>query len=244
MRKGWIKDENLFIIALLITKGMLPMKRKLFCLIIILYALSTNTFCQAVEPPTKEDLNRALLHASYSGTVEEVKGLLQKGAEIKAKNEFGSTAFELAVVGNNYNVVELFLDLGQPSNVDYDGVTPLMSAAANGNIELLNLLLKYGAKPDYPTSAGGTALMSATRHTEIFRVLINHGANIHARDNYGRTVLIWAALHGTEEVVALLCTMGADPNIKDKGDNTALSEAQNKGRSNIVRLLNNCVKNR
>lgn len=33
-----------------------------------------------------------------------------------------------------------------------------MSAAANGNIELLKLLLKYGAKPDYPTSAGGTGL--------------------------------------------------------------------------------------
>lgn len=222
------------------------MERKLFCIIIIFYTLLTNTHCQVGEPPTKEALNRALLDASYDGSVEEVKELLQKGADINTKNEYGSTPFKLAIAGNNYSVVQLFLQLGQNPNRESDEaipvVTPLMSAAANGNIELLQLLLKYGANPDHPTSAGGTALMSATRHTEIFKILINHNANIHARDNYGRTVLIWGALHGTEEVVSLLCKMGVDPEVKDKGGNTALTEAQNKGRSNVVKLLRNCKK--
>jgi len=220
------------------------MKRILFFLIAISFILLTGIYCRSVKPATQEDLNRALLDAAYDGSVEEVKQLLQKGADINTKNEYGLKPFELAVVGNNCSVVELFLRLGQDPNVDRGGGTPLMDAAANGNIELLQLLLKYGAKPDYLTSAGGTALMSAVGHTEIFKILINHGANIHARDNYGRTVLIWAALHGTEEVVALLCTMGADPDIKDKGGNTAIIEAQNKGRSNIVKLLKNCSKSR
>lgn len=218
------------------------MKRKRFCMITILYILLTNIHCQAVKPPTKEEVNRALLDAAYGGSVEEVRELLQKGADINTKNEFGLMPFELAVVGNNCNVVELFLKLGQDPNVDRGGGTPLMDAAANRNIELVQLLLKYGAKPDFPTAGQHTALMSATGHTEIFKILINHGANIHARDNYGRTVLIWAALHGTEEVVALLCEMGADPKIKDKGGNTALIKAKNKGRSNIVKLLSNCSK--
>ena len=119
-----------------------------------------------------------------------------------------------------------------------------MSAAANGEIEMLNLLLKYGADPDFPGDGKATALMSATGHTEIFKILVNRGANIHARDNYGRTVLIWAALHGTEEVVALLCKMGADPEIKDKGGNTALTQAKNKLRLSIVELLEDCSKNK
>lgn len=218
------------------------MRRKLFCLLIILYGLSANTFCKTTDPPTKEELNRALLDASYKGSVEDVKELLKKGADINTNNEFGLTPFELAVVGNNCNVVELFLQLGQDPNIDRGGGTPLMDAAANRNIELVHLLLKYGAKPDYPTSAGGTALMSAVGNTDIFKILIDHGANIHARDNYGRTVLIWAALHGTEEVVSLLCKMGADPNIKDKGGATALNKAEDKGRSKIVKLLKDCIK--
>ena len=223
------------------------LKTILFFLIIVFSMLSTNIYCQPLKPPI-EVLNRDLLDASYGGSVEEVKRLLLMGADINTKNQFGSTPFKLAVVGNNVNVVELFLQLGQDPNKDSNeaipDATPLMSAAANGNIELLKLLLKYGAKPDYPTSAGGTALMSASKHTEIFKTLIKHGANIHGRDNYGRTVLIWAALHGTEEVVALLCKMGADPKVEDKGGNTALTEAENKGRSNIVELLKNCAKNK
>jgi ankyrin repeat protein len=56
--------------------------------------------------------------------------------------------------------------------------------------------------------------------------------------------LIWAALHGTEEVVELLCNMGADPETQDKGDNTALMHAEKKGRLNIFKLLKDCSKNR
>jgi ankyrin repeat protein len=224
------------------------LKTRLSSLIIIFLMVASNIHCEATKLPTKEDLNRALLDAAYGGSTKEVNELLKKGADVNTKNEFGSTPFKLAVVGNNVNVVELFLQLGQDPNKESDkaipNVTPLMSAAANGNIELLKLLLKYGAKPDYPGSGEGTALMSATGHTEIFKILINHGANIQARDNYGRTVLIWAALHGTEEVVTLLCKMGADPEVRDKGGNTALSEAQRKGRSNIVELLRNCSKNK
>jgi ankyrin repeat protein len=224
------------------------LKIRLFSLIIVLLMISVNIQCQSAKPLTKEDLNRALLDAAYDGSAKEVNELLQKGADINTKNEFGSTPFKLAVVGDNVNVVELFLKLGQDPNRESDkaipDVTPLMSAAANGNIKLLKLLLKHGANPDYPTSGKHTALMSAIGHTDIFEILIKHGANIHARDNYGRTVLIWAALHGTEEVVTLLCKMGAHPDIKDKGGNTALSEARNKGRSRIVELLENCSRNK
>jgi ankyrin repeat protein len=217
-------------------------KAILFCFIIIFSILSTIIYCQPSRPPI-EVLNRELLDEALDGSLEEVKRLLLMGADIKAKNEYGLTPFELAVVGNNCSVVEYFLQLGQNPNLERGGGTLLMSAAANGNIELLKLLLKYGADPELPGDGKATALMSATGHTEIFKILVNRGANIHARDNYGRTVLIWAALHGTEEAVALLCKMGADSKAKDKGGNTALTEAENKGRSNIVKLLKNCSKN-
>jgi len=220
------------------------LKTLLFSLMIVVLVAPSNIYCQPPLKPPAEVLNRDLLDESYSGSVEEVKRLLLMGADINTKNDFGLTPFELAVVGNNCGVVEYFLQLGQNPNLERGGGTPLMSAAANGNLELLKLLLKYGADPDLPGDGKATALMSATGHTEIFKILVSHGANIRAKDNYGRTVLIWAALHGTEEVVTLLCKMGADPEIKDKGGNTALTEAKNNGRSRIAELLKNCSKNR
>ena len=220
------------------------LKTILFSSMIFFLVVPSNICCQSPLKPPVEVLNRDLLDESYNGSVEEVKRLLLMGADINAKNDFGLTPFELAVVGNNCSVVEYFLQLGQNPNLERGGGTPLMSAAANGNIELLKLLLKYGADPDLPGDGKANALMSATGHTEIFKILVSHGANIHARDNYGRTVLIWAALHGTEEVVTLLCKMGADPEIKDKGGNTAFTEAKNKGRSGIVELLKKCSQNR
>jgi ankyrin repeat protein len=223
------------------------LKTILFSLLIVFLTTSSNIYCQPLRPPI-EVLNSELLDAAGHGSVEEVKRLLLMGADINTKNEFGSTPFKLAVVNNNYEVAKLFLQLGQDPNKESADetvcrVTPLMSAAANGMVELLKLLLEYGAEPDYPCGKS-TALMSATGNTEIFKILVNHGANIYARDGYGRTVLIWAALHGTKEVVAFLCQMGVDPMLRDMGGNTAISEAEKKGRFSIVELLKDCSKNK
>ena len=193
--------------------------------LILMLALAL-TFC--ARPPTKDDLNKALLKTAHDGTSKEAKELLQKGADIDTKNEYGSTPFKIAVVNNNLPVVELFLQLGKVPNADH-----LKSAAVNGRKELLKLLLRY-AKPS------GLVLMSATKDTEIFMTLVEHGADIFARDDYGMTVLHWAALYGTEEVVKFLCQHGLDPEAKDTGGNTPVSDAEGKGRADIVRLLKEC----
>ncbi|OGP71565.1 MAG: hypothetical protein A2W09_05665 [Deltaproteobacteria bacterium RBG_16_50_11] len=211
----------------------------LFCLMVISL---TGVYSQPSYPP-QDLLDEALRSSSYEGTVEEVKFLLNLGADRHAKNRTGYDAFDLAVTNSNYPVVEFYLKEGQNPNVVSGGVTPLRSAAATRDMKLLMLLLRYKADPNYPGDGEGNALMSATGDTQIFMTLVAHKANIHARDNYGRTVLMWAALHGTEEVVSFLCRMGVDPEAKDKGGNTALSEARSKGRENVVKLLENCRKN-
>jgi ankyrin repeat protein len=221
------------------------MKNILCPLIIVFLIFSTNVFSQPLRLP-KEVLNLQLLEASSDGNLEEVKRLLLMGADINTKNEYGSTPFKLALIHNNCSVVEYLLQRGQDPNADPTGggVTPLMGAAANGDIELLKLLLRYGADPDYPVPYGNTALMSATRHTEIFKILVDHHANINAINEDGRSVLIWAAYNGTEEVITLLCRLGADLEAKDKYGNTALMIAKKKGRLAVVKLLENCAKTR
>ena len=66
--------------------------------------------------------------------------------------------------------------------------------------------------------------------------LLERGADVNRKTNFGRTALMVAAYKGHESTVRLLLSRGADVNANDDG-NTALSFAKNKGRSEIVALL-------
>ena len=61
-----------------------------------------------------------------------------------------------------------------------------------------------------------------TPHDTIVRLLIEAGADTTAKDNFGRTPLLQAALLGHEAVVWLLIETGySDVNVVDKNGKTA-----------------------
>ena len=74
------------------------------------------------------------------------------------------------------------------------GWTPLMVAAYNGNFEILQMLLEFGADINARNINGTTVLMYAkdyaisTGNKCIFDFLINRGANINATDWSGRSL--------------------------------------------------------
>jgi len=57
------------------------------------------------------------------------------------------------------------------------------------------------------------------------RLLIQAGADVHARDKDGRTALMWAARCGDADRVRLLIQAGADVNARDDFGHTALDTA-------------------
>ena len=73
---------------------------------------------------------------------------------------------------------------------------------------------------------------------ERLRDLLENGANIEAKDNFGRTLLSCAALNGHEAVVRLLVEKGAavDTQENSSGQTPLLAAASN-GHEAIVRLL-------
>ena len=83
---------------------------------------------------------------------------------------------------------------------------------------MLETLLGAGANPDAPWDNGITMLMWGGVATG--RILLAHGANVHARDNHGATAFFHAR---TPEKVRLLAAHGGDINAHstpNKGDRT------------------------
>lgn len=72
----------------------------------------------------------------------------------------------------------------------------------------------------------------------IVKFLVDHAANVEAKDKTDRTPLFWAAVGGHEEVVKLLIENGADIEAKDnlRGYNP-LSKAAREGHEAVVKLL-------
>jgi uncharacterized protein len=187
-----------------------------------------------------------------------VKALLDKGADVNAKDKQGMTVLMSAVVYQHLATVQILLDRGanvnlKDSNWDvviYDrgmkgiwhhwGQTALQYAEC-GNIQAMQLLLNHGANADARYPSGQTPLMYAAACGMMgkVRVLFAARADVNARDNNGETALMYCT-EGPEDnpkTLQLLLSLGADANVKSKAGTTALSIAQKENYTESIRLL-------
>ena len=72
---------------------------------------------------------------------------------------------------------------------------------------------------------------------ELVEYAIKNGADVNAKDNYGRTALHWASRDDHLEIVKILLAHGADVNAKDNDGWTALHLASRDDHLEISKLL-------
>jgi len=93
--------------------------------------------------------------------------------------------------------------------------TPLMQAAANGDIKRVKQLLAAGADVNARDQSGQTALIIACRtpHVapELVKALLAAGADVNTRSRNDYTALSWATARDNTEVIRLLRRSGASP---------------------------------
>ena len=211
---------------------------------------------QGADPDRRQgDGATALHYAAHRDDLEAARMLIEAGADAGAANDFGATAIWLAAGNGSAAMVRLLLDAGADPNAALTmGETPLMTAARGGDLETVELLLAAGADVNAAEAERHqTALMwaAAQRHAAVARVLIEHGADIHARtavwdqlentagntnpignfrmSHGGSTPLLFAARQGDLATAQVLVEAGADVNDTAASGASALVIAAHSG---------------
>ena len=124
---------------------------------------------------TDQEGRSALMYASFNGHIEVVRKLIESGAMVGIRDGVGRTALLYASTGPFPETVRLLLENNaDPNIVDADEhFSPIMHAAAEGQLEVVRILLEYGADPSLKDVDGETAYIFAVHngHTEVAGLL-------------------------------------------------------------------------
>ena len=156
-----------------------------------------------------------LMNAAALGSLETMRLLLDKGADINARNTGGATALMWAV--SDLAKVRLLVDRGADVNIVANGgrTALFLAALSDGSAETVKLLLAKGGNPRVVDSLKMTTLAAATFGNDIgtIRQFIEAGVDVNAADAVqGFTPLMNAAQNGNLEAVKLLLAKGANVN--------------------------------
>ena len=159
---------------------------------------------------------REILKYIKEGNIEIIYSWLEHGGDPNIKDRLRMTPF-----------------ISSPN-----GYSALIIASQEGHIEIVKLLLKYGANTNYQTDRGTTATIVATVNNDydIVKLLLENGANPNNQPNEGYNPLQIASIKGYNNIIRLLLDNGIDPN-KDYIRGTPLSLAIMEGNIETVKLL-------
>ncbi|KAK7052651.1 ankyrin repeat-containing domain protein [Favolaschia claudopus] len=186
----------------------------------------------------------AMHYAVMHGAWKSAKLLLKYGADLHNPPQLHRAAWH-----GYLNLMQLCLENGADINqMDHTGCNALHSASKSGidRPEVLDLLLKYGSKPDICTRGEGlTALHICAKSGQVKSVelLLEHGASV-AIYAPGTGTALHCALDrnrvpdpATSEIVRLLLLAGADPELCNDNQLSAKQLARMMGNADLLQTL-------
>lgn len=161
--------------------------------------------------------------------IHKVEELLKQGADINAPIGCGTySPLDGAVNTQNLEMLKFLLAHGaKPRGRE------LPNAAFYNNpqtaMDFVKVLLSAGVNPNATDTLIGSALGCAAyqgNHDLVVLLLAQPHINVDVPDESGCTALMYAADHGSVDIVDLLVKAGANPNLKNINRETAITFAQ------------------
>ncbi|HWY78480.1 MAG TPA: ankyrin repeat domain-containing protein [Verrucomicrobiae bacterium] len=200
---------------------------------------------------------RKLKHAAFAGDLDEVRRLLDSGADPNSTDEHGSGT----LLTFHPAIIEYLLSRGADPNVqtNENGSSVLAGLAYVNALECVRVLLRAGADPKRGREVSGETPLHhalATREpdrTPLVKLLLDHGADPNAKTKTGvasynfwrdartrgETPLHRAAAFSPRETIQLLLAAGADRTLRDVNGDSPLGWASWHLRERpIIDLLN------
>jgi ankyrin repeat protein len=178
----------------------------------LIAALNANPALLSARDPTHRS---TLLHLAVDVNQWDVATiLLERGAEVDARDKYSMTPLHKAAIFNRVNLAKLLIEEHADLDVlapkyGYILVSPLHLAAEVGAADMVDLLAESGANMN-PQPASGPVnpsplhLAAAKGQYAAAKALLDHGADPAARDRNGRTPEDWANEMQQPELAKLL----------------------------------------
>jgi ankyrin repeat protein len=192
-----------------------------------------------------QDVNSTLIEAVREGRFGEVREIISSlGLSNSQDWSEGYVLLCDAIKCRHTEVVKVLLTFGsEVNNKSKESTeTPLHFAAKNGDIQIVDMLLKRGARINAKNYDGHTPLHIAITHNkmEITELLVNQGAAVNATNNDGITPLHQALETCSEDIINLLLSRVANVNARDGDGRTYIHIAAVRG---ILQIGNHLLKN-
>jgi ankyrin repeat protein/truncated hemoglobin YjbI len=168
----------------------------------------------AIDPADDFQEVSLLCHAVCGGSIEAVKLLLERGAEVKRHS---GKLLTLAVVMNRVDLAKLLIEHG--ADVER---TVFLGRLDDAERPVADLLIAHGKKvPDWMLPRACRPDVSSNELHRV-TVLLDYGASLDDRGRYGLTALHYAVRGGKLPLIKLLLERGAEVNALDADGLTPL----------------------
>jgi ankyrin repeat protein len=216
--------------------------------LLAVFAVLAATGCNFPRPDTP------LAQAAAEGRSDEVRRLLEEGAQVDERDRTGFTALTWAARHGEIEAVRLLLAAG--ANPDLrdgyvNGWSPLMHALHKGRTAVVVALLAAGADPNLAGNGGFTPLLMAAGYGNAEAVAALLEAKADPRTEAGGETPLTAAVGGSWDIdnawsgceahtATVRAILAAAPGLRlpeNREGSAALAAARRKGCEEILRLV-------
>lgn len=181
-----------------------------------------------------------VMSACIYGHLNVLKHLVEKaGAKLEPVQGTNVSPLWLASGEGKLDIVEYLIKKGENVNEQrLDGISPLTAAVIGSHVSVVKVLMKHGADVSLVDTDGVNALTNAAEvgNVDIISMIVGD-SDVNAISASGYSALVVAAAGGHAEIVKILLTHGADPNLLHLEDVTALMYGASTTSLDVVRNL-------